>query len=503
MAFVKAVNPSRNRPQTLKGMKMSIRYISNPDKASEVSGLNVSDNPMAAYDEMRSTKAIYNKTGEERQYTDGRNVRQWIHYDMSFDPHDNITPEKAHEIAREWAEKEFPDYEVLIATHTDRDYIHNHFIVNSVSFKNGHKYNQPARFLDRIKKDCDRICEREGLAMIKDNKPRQKGDVRAYSKEKYQLLKRVTEGEKDSYLVNTSRAYLKAAEASGSREDFKRAMQRQGYKTDWTDAHKHITFEDKDGHKVRLANLEKSFNSDIFSKERLSKMLEKQGSTPIQTSAKDKKAAEMTPNEEARARAAEMNGGNVKPEELQRRQDRFMRDIEQKRTSQDRQEQAEAVRKQREQEKATKETKGAEQHKDNEAADRRQYERDHDDKNMNGKEDQHKDELSRADERADDRSTGADRNEQSLDSTREDARAERNGPDAAGERATERTPDGIQNSIRDIEAGAGKYAPEHQEQPEQADRDHEQPEREQRDTDRADRADNKENDREPDYELER
>ena len=54
-------------------------------------------------------------------------------YVQSFSPGE-ITPEKAHEIGLKFAEKCFPGHEVLVATHTDREHIHTHLVINSVSF---------------------------------------------------------------------------------------------------------------------------------------------------------------------------------------------------------------------------------------------------------------------------------------------------------------------------------------------------------------------------------
>ncbi|MDS1005249.1 relaxase/mobilization nuclease domain-containing protein [Clostridium sporogenes] len=46
---------------------------------------------------------------------------------------------KSNKIGLEWAEKNFKGFEVLISTHKDKGHIHNHFIVNSVSFENREK----------------------------------------------------------------------------------------------------------------------------------------------------------------------------------------------------------------------------------------------------------------------------------------------------------------------------------------------------------------------------
>ena len=53
-----------------------------------------------------------------------------------------LSPQLANAIGVELAEKEFPDFEVLVATHIDTGHLHNHLIVNSVSCVDGRKLHQ-------------------------------------------------------------------------------------------------------------------------------------------------------------------------------------------------------------------------------------------------------------------------------------------------------------------------------------------------------------------------
>ena len=67
--------------------------------------------------------------------TDGRT---YFHIVQSFSPEDDITPYEANNIGLEFAEF-FEGYQVMVVTHTNREHLHNHIIVNSVSFKDGKK----------------------------------------------------------------------------------------------------------------------------------------------------------------------------------------------------------------------------------------------------------------------------------------------------------------------------------------------------------------------------
>ncbi len=169
MADIKVTNSKG----TLSG---AINYITQKEKTEEqlISGKDcIADN---AQDEMKATKEQFNKTGG----------RQYYHYVQSFGKEEDITPQKAHDIALEWAEKNFKGYEVLVATHNDREHIHSHLIVNSVSFEDGRKYHTSKKDLEELKKDSDRICEREGLSVIKEPSK----DITTFSQDKYQVMQK-------------------------------------------------------------------------------------------------------------------------------------------------------------------------------------------------------------------------------------------------------------------------------------------------------------------------
>lgn len=102
------------------------------------------------------TQELYGKTGGVKYH----------HIIQSFSPEDNITPEKAHEIGKELVESQFKGFEVFVVTHKDKDHIHNHLVVNSVSFENGLKYNASNKSLWDIKRESNRLCERENLKTL-------------------------------------------------------------------------------------------------------------------------------------------------------------------------------------------------------------------------------------------------------------------------------------------------------------------------------------------------
>ena len=117
--------------QTRGCMKSVMRYVSKLSKTlwdgqQLVSGIGCQ--PETSFDEFLSTKLLHHKDGGVMFY----------HMVQSFPKGANIDPRTAHEAARQLAGY-FEGCEVLVCTHTDREHIHSHCIINSVNFETGKK----------------------------------------------------------------------------------------------------------------------------------------------------------------------------------------------------------------------------------------------------------------------------------------------------------------------------------------------------------------------------
>lgn len=248
MAVIKVVNSKAS-------IGKAINYVTKGEKTEEklISGKDC--NPHTAIDEMKATKEQWGKT-EGRQYK---------HYIQSFNPEDRITPEKAHEVGRKFVEntEKFKGHEVVIATHVDKGHIHNHFIVNSVNFENGKKFQQSKQDLEKLKAHSDKICEREGLSIIKEKSK----EITAFDQKKYKAIEKGFTGKEKSYLLDTAKEVNQSLKKATDREDFIRDMESKGYKVNWSDNRKNITYTTPEGKKVRSSNLEKTFKEHKFSKE--------------------------------------------------------------------------------------------------------------------------------------------------------------------------------------------------------------------------------------------
>ena len=85
---------------------------------------------------------------------------------------DEVTPEQAHAIGVEFAERVWGDaYQVVVATHLNTEHIHNHFVINSVSFKHGRRLREKQWY--ELNKISDEICRKHGLSIVE--RPEGKG----------------------------------------------------------------------------------------------------------------------------------------------------------------------------------------------------------------------------------------------------------------------------------------------------------------------------------------
>jgi len=224
-------------------------------------GINCSDDPKEAAKEMQAVKELYGKE-------DGRQYKSYV---QSFKGQE-ASPEKAMEVSKQWAKEHFPGHQVFIGVHRDKENIHCHIIVNSVNYENGQKIQRSGQQLGQMKKRSNEICKEHGLSV--PEKTRGRGDISAWDMDKYQTMKKAIENKEPNRLLDISRAIDKAAAVSKDKAEFTRNMKDQGYSVKWEEARKHITFE-KDGQKVRAANLEKTFNDRLYSKEGLQAQFEK------------------------------------------------------------------------------------------------------------------------------------------------------------------------------------------------------------------------------------
>ena len=159
-----------------------IAYAINSDKTQQidtedeiverfVSGVNC--HPATARMEMMAVKKRFGKEDGTVAY----------HGYQSFAPGE-ATPEIAHRIGVELAQRLWGNrYQVVVATHLDKEnHLHNHFVLNTVSFADGIKFHRTEKDYHEMRRLSDELCREYGLSVIQNPPPgksKQYGEWRA------------------------------------------------------------------------------------------------------------------------------------------------------------------------------------------------------------------------------------------------------------------------------------------------------------------------------------
>lgn len=242
MAIIEAISSKAN-------LKTIINYVTQDKKTN--SNLITGKDCLAesCLEEMLYTKNFYKKNSG----------RQYIHIIQSFDPKDNLSTEEIHNTGVKLAEK-FKTYQVLVATHIDKEHLHNHLIINSVSFENGYKIQMSKKDLQGLKDYSDKLCLEMGASVIP-------------KKEKTQYIKRneyrVAERGK-SWKFKLMHAIDLSLVESNNKDEFIKTMNKLGYQVNWTDTRKYITYTTPEGYKCR----DNKLYSDKYLKTKMKQKLE-------------------------------------------------------------------------------------------------------------------------------------------------------------------------------------------------------------------------------------
>ena len=225
--------------QTRGCMKSVMRYVSQLSKTlwdgqQLVSGIGCQ--PETAFDEFLSTKLLHHKDGGVMFY----------HMVQSFPKGADVDPRTAHEAARQLAGY-FEGCEVLVCTHTDREHIHSHCIINSVNFETGKKVHMADEQIQELRVRNDQICEELGLPKFQRDKQRQS---RGMSNAEY-----YTASKGESWKFELMRVIDECMRCAGNREEFLILLRSEGYDATWTDSRKNITYVTPDGRKCRDSKL--------------------------------------------------------------------------------------------------------------------------------------------------------------------------------------------------------------------------------------------------------
>lgn len=158
-----ADNPDKTtNPKYLdKDLANALKYVENDSKTDMkmfVSGINCPT--VRAYEQMMATKRRYGKLGGNVAYHGYQSFRSG-----------EVTPEEAHKIGIETAKRMWGEnYEIVVTTHLNTENIHNHFVVNSVSFKTGRKFENHISDHIRLREISDVVCKEFNKSVIENAK---------------------------------------------------------------------------------------------------------------------------------------------------------------------------------------------------------------------------------------------------------------------------------------------------------------------------------------------
>ncbi len=217
----KTANPKYTEAD-LQAMVDVMEYATNRDKTEQrffVTGVNC--DPTTARDEMMVAKAQWSDTSEIVCY----------HGFQSFKSGE-VTPEQAHEVGVRLAERMWGNrFQVIVATHLNTECLHNHFVVNSVSFADGKHYHDNKANLRLLRQRSDELCREYALSVIEHPS----GKKKPYS---------LYQAEKQGHPTRDNVARQAVDEAiakSYTLKDFDRIMAEMGYRVSFDPNHKYWT----------------------------------------------------------------------------------------------------------------------------------------------------------------------------------------------------------------------------------------------------------------------
>ncbi len=217
------------------GGKKSLDYICRDDKTDGkkyVTAINCS--LPTAYQEFKNTREMYGKTDGVKYY----------HFVQSHPSGYEIEPALAHRIAVEFAERAFKGHKVVVATHTDADHIHSHFILNAVNAETGLKYHSNKFTLQELRQLSDEICQKYGVTTLRQ--PEIGKQTHGVTTGEYRSAMRGESWKMN--LANTIDAVMKRAK---SKKQFRFYMKQYGYDVRWEDSRKYITYTCPNGRRCR------------------------------------------------------------------------------------------------------------------------------------------------------------------------------------------------------------------------------------------------------------
>lgn len=173
---------------------------------------------------------------------------------QSFAEYDNVSADIAHEIGVRFAEELWGErFQIIVSTHLNTDCLHNHFILNSVSFVDGKKYHDCRASYRKMREVSDKLCREYGLTVIENPK---QGNEPVY----------MAQAGKAGMPTRYSMARAAVDEAIGSSRniiELEMNLKRMGYKVQFSNNRKYWTITPKGWERpIRLYRLGEEYTND-------------------------------------------------------------------------------------------------------------------------------------------------------------------------------------------------------------------------------------------------
>ena len=237
-------NPDKTVPKGTEDFFNVFDYIRRPNKTADRYVDAINCRKEIALQQMILTKKQYGKTDK---------YIAWHGY-QSFKAGE-VTPDIAHEIGLKLASEMWGDrFQIVVTTHLDKDHIHNHFAFNSVSFRDGGKYNYSKKEQQRLRDVSDRLCREYELSVI--THPHKAPSRPVWLDEKSGKSTRYNVYRKDVTAAFSESTTVQNAE---------RYLQRLGYITDFSGAYWKIRLPQYE-HFTRLDTLEERWTPEYLRK---------------------------------------------------------------------------------------------------------------------------------------------------------------------------------------------------------------------------------------------
>ncbi len=230
MAVVESIPEKVQTPSAQKGV---LNYCMQPSKTFDegeqlayISGYNCI--PEMANESFLTTQKLFgHAAGGVRFY----------HFVQSFMPGENISPQEVNEIGMELVQRfeKFKNHEAIVASHIDRDHLHNHIVVCAYDIESGLKLHYNKYFLGDLRNLSDRICLEHGLEVLPKYNPNVKSK-RMKPNEWHAAMRG------NSWKMSLRSTIDFCMSRAGNKEDFIAELKKYNCEVTWMDARKNITF---------------------------------------------------------------------------------------------------------------------------------------------------------------------------------------------------------------------------------------------------------------------